>query len=206
VAGRDVLEVGCGTAARAPAVIHWGGRYSGLEDDLPHVEAARRRLVAGGLPGRVTLGSVHDLVPLGDGVFDVVFNADGAYEYVPHLPTALAAIARVLRPRGRCALMAVSPFFDGFPLGGLSDRSLMPVRSYFDRAPRLVAGQRGLRYHRTVGDWLAAFGAAGLVVNDALELEPFPRDWRPGTEANEPGWEQLAMLPYTMIWRAYKPG
>ncbi|HEV2238768.1 MAG TPA: hypothetical protein VGR57_19070, partial [Ktedonobacterales bacterium] len=79
---------------------------------------------------------------------------------------------------------------------------LRPERSYFDRAPR-VGADGAARFHRTAGDWIAAFGAAGLVVTDLLELEPHPRLWRPGA-ADEPSWERLALLPHTTIWRARK--
>jgi hypothetical protein len=116
----------------------------------------------------------------------------------------LAAIARVLRPGGRCALMTVSPFFDGFPLDAPADHSLYPIHSYFDRSPRRLSDNSPARFHRTVGDWIAAFGAADLLVTDALELEPHPREWRPVASPGQPRWEQVAMLPYTMIWRASK--
>jgi SAM-dependent methyltransferase len=205
VAGREVLEIGCGLGSRALAVVRWGAHYTGLDEDSQRIDAVRRRLARAGADGRVVHGSPQDLAPLADASYEVVFNAVGEFAFVPHLPLALAAIARVLRPGGRCALMVVSPFFDGFPLGAEGAPSLYPVRSYFDRTPRHESGIRRLRFHRTVGDWLAAFAQAGLIVIDALELEPHPREWQPGLGSAQPHWEQLAMLPYTMIWRAYKP-
>lgn len=206
VAGRDVLELGCGSGTRALALVRWGARYTGLDDAPGRVEAARLRLEQAGAPGEVVLGSLDDLAPLVGARYDIVFSAGGALDRVPHLPAALAAVARVLRPGGRCVIMAVSPFFDAFPLDAPDDHSLFPTRSYFDRTPRRIPGTRHLRYHRTVGDWIAAFGAAGLLVTDALELEPHPRWWQPGAGPAQPRWEQVAMLPYTMIWRARKPG
>lgn len=203
VARRDVLEIGCGSGNRALAMVKRGARYTGLDEDPRRIENVRSRLTAAGADGRVVCGSVQDLAPLGDASYDVAFNADGILDFVPHLPLALAAVARVLRPGGRCALMVVSPFFDGFPVGAESDPTLVPVRSYFDRSPRRLAGVQRLHFHRTVGDWISAFVEAGLVVTSALELEPHPRQWQP--TASQPRWEQLAMLPYTMIWRAYKP-
>lgn len=200
----DVLEIGCGDGARAQAVLRWGGHYTGLDDDPRRVAAARIHLEDLAAPRRILLGSLQDLSPLPDAAFDLVFDARGALDYVPHLPQALAAIARVLRPGGRCALMTVSPFFDGFPLDAPAERSLYPIRGYFDRSPRHSASNAAPRFHRTVGDWIAAFGAADLRVTDALELEPHPRDWRPIASQGQPRWEQVAMLPYTLIWRASK--
>ena len=44
----------------------------------------------------------------------------------------------------------------------------------------------------------------GLVVTNALELEPHPRRW-PDAGHPETPWEVAAMLPITTIWRARKP-
>jgi SAM-dependent methyltransferase len=176
VAGRDVLELDPPDAEAGAALARQGARYASVaRHDLPGVAAE---------------------------AYDVVFARRATLDGVADLPDALGALARALRPGGIAAVCAVSPFAGIFPTGGADP--LRPERSYFDRTPR--TGADGVaHYHHTVGDWVAAFAFAGLIVTDLLELEPHPRLWRPGAAA-EPPWEQLAMLPHTTIWRARKPG
>jgi hypothetical protein len=177
VANRDVLELDPPDGETGVALARWGARHASVAlADLPGVAVA---------------------------AYDVVFARRAILDGVADLPAALGALARALRPGGLAAVCAISPFAAIFPTGdtGSADR-LRPERSYFDRAPRTAAdGRPG--YHRTAGDWIAAFGAAGLVVTDLLELEPHPRLWRPGA-VSEQAWEQLALLPYTVVWRARK--
>jgi hypothetical protein len=176
VARRDALELDPPDGAAGAALALRGARYASVAlGDLPGVAAA---------------------------TYDIIFARRATLDGASDLPGALGAVARALRPGGLVAVCAVSPFAAIFPSGGAEP--LWPERSYFDRAPRL--GPDGApRPHRTIGDWIAAFGAAGLVVTDLVELEPHPRLWRPGA-AGEPGWERLALLPHTTIWRARKPG
>jgi hypothetical protein len=176
VADRDVLELDTPDGEAGAALARWGARYaSATLADLPGVAAS---------------------------AYDVVFTRRAALDGVADLPSALGALARVLRPGGLAAVCAISPFAAIFPIGAAGGTDpLRPARSYFDRAPRPADGAP--RHHRTTGDWIAAFGAAGLVVTDLVELEPHPRLWRPGV-ADEPAWEQLALLPYSIIWRARK--
>jgi SAM-dependent methyltransferase len=203
VAGRDMLDVGCGDGRNAIALARRGARCVGLESSPRRLERARRLMQAAGVTFPLILGDPQDLARLADASFDIVFSAFGAAGAVADLPRFLREVARVLRPGGVCALSWFSPFFDGFPSAG--DDQLRPVRSYFDRASlteMLAAG--GVRYHHTVGDWVAAFTRAGLLLTDVLELEPHPRLWRPSARPDVP-WEKVAMLPSVTIWRARKP-
>jgi hypothetical protein len=177
VPDRDVLELDPPDGAAGAPLARWGARYASVAlADLPGVAA---------------------------GAYDVVFARRAALDGVADLPGTLGALARALRPGGLVAVCAVSPFAAIFPTSVSSDAvPLRPARSYFDRAPG-PAADGAPRFHRTTGDWIVAFGAAGLVVTDLVELEPHPRLWRPGA-ADEPGWDQLALLPYTIVWRARK--
>ncbi|HEX9057569.1 MAG TPA: class I SAM-dependent methyltransferase [Ktedonobacterales bacterium] len=208
VAGRDVLELGCGDAADAVALALRHARCVGLDASARLLERARRRMDLAGVDFPLIRGDPQSLDTLGDASFDIVFNAHGALSAVPDLRRCLRAVARVLRPGGICAFAVMSPFFAIFPASG--DDQLRPARSYFDRAPLDQGagsssgdGDDPPRFHRTVGDWIAAFVSAGLTVTDVLELEPHPRLWRPGA-SHDPPWAKVAMLPSTTIWRARK--
>jgi hypothetical protein len=176
VAGCDVLELDPPDGEAGAALMPRGARYaSAALGDLPGVTAAS---------------------------YDIVFARRATLDGVANLPSALAAVARALRPGGLAAVCALSPLAAIFPSDGVDP--LRPERSYFDRSPR-VGPDGAPHHHRTIGDWIAAFGAAGLVITDLVELEPHPRLWRPGA-AREPGWALLALLPHTTIWRVRKPG
>ena len=209
VAGRDVLAVGCGDGRNAIALARRGARCVGLDPSPRRLERARRLMNAAGVSFPLVLGDPQDLVRLADASFDVVFSAFSAAGYVADLPRLLREVARVLRPGGICALSWFSPFFDVFPLSG--EDQLSPARSYFDGEPVTALGAapggtstRLARYHHTVGEWVAAFTGAGLILTGVLELEPHPRLWRPSARPDVP-WEKVAMLPSTTIWRARKP-
>jgi SAM-dependent methyltransferase len=209
VAGRDVLEVGCGGGRNVLSLARQGARCVGLDPSPDRLERARRLMTAAGVSVPLVLGEPLDLVRLADASFDVVFSAFETAGYVADLPRCLREMARVLRPGGICALSWFSPFFDVFPTSGADQ--LTPVRSYFDQEPVTEAGAvpggrpapRG-RYHHTISAWVAAFVGAGLILTDVLELEPHPRLWRPSARPDVP-WEKVAMVPSTTIWRGRKP-
>lgn len=203
VAGRDVLEIACGSGANSIALARQGARCVAQDESPRRLERARQRMAAAEVSFRLVQDDPRALATLEDASFDVVFSASGGLATIADLRLCLRAVARVLRPGGLCALAAPSPLFEIFPAEGTDQ--LHPARSYFDRAPlepRVPGG--ATRFHRTVGDWVAAFAAAGLILTDALEPEPHPRLWRASARTNLP-WEKVAMLPVTTIWRARKP-
>lgn len=105
VAGRHVLDIGCGSGAISLLLVRDFGaaRVTGIDVEAPVCDAARRRVAAAGLSDRITIKKVTPgLLPFDDGSFDVVFSKDS----IIHIPdkAALAAEAfRVLRPGGRFA-------------------------------------------------------------------------------------------------------
>ncbi len=209
VSGRDLLEIDCRSAARGLALQRSGAHYVGAQSTPRYAQRVRRQAEEAGAVVTLLQTELPELSGLRDASYDVVFSAADVVSRLPDLPRCLGSIARVLRPGGLCALTTLSPFFDIFPDHGADQ--LRPERSYFDRAARLSAepggfatAEAGPRYHRTVGDWLEAFSAAGLAVTAARELEPHPRLWRPSARTDLP-WEKVAMLPATMVWQARKP-
>lgn len=95
-----VLDVGCGTGLMTAELVRLGVDVSGLDLSPGMLEVARRNL-----PGvRFEVGSILEL-PHPDGAFDGVL----AWYSTIHVPddllsTALAELARVLRPGGHLSL------------------------------------------------------------------------------------------------------
>ncbi len=98
LAGRDVLDVGCGDGAYALAVARLGARAAGVDPAPEAVEAARRHAAEAGLDATFQVGSAERL-PFEAGRFDVVL-AVTVLCFIRNPPAAVAEMARVLRPGG----------------------------------------------------------------------------------------------------------
>ena len=102
LAGRTVLDVGCGSGGITLALARdfGAGRVIGLDVEAPVCAKAQARVAAAGLAERIEIREVTPgPFPLPDGSVDVVFSKDS----IVHIPdkAALAREAfRVLRPGG----------------------------------------------------------------------------------------------------------
>lgn len=133
IAGRDIIELGCGAAKLARSLLerHPGSTVTGLEvDERQHAKnlaspQAGLHFVAGGAQS----------IPLAAGSFDVALMLKSLH----HVPTSLLAqalgeVARVLRPRGY--LYVSEPVYGG-PLNEV-------VRLYNDERVVRAAAQAAL--------------------------------------------------------------
>ena len=104
--GERVLEVGCGGgfyAYEAAQCVGPSGQVCALDLSADQIAAAQSRCaelawVTCRVGDAVTL-------PYEDAVFDVVYGVQ-VFEYVAQLDTALREVQRVLRPGGRCLILA----------------------------------------------------------------------------------------------------
>jgi ubiquinone/menaquinone biosynthesis C-methylase UbiE len=92
----DVLDAGMGPGRVLAELAERGWRIAGVDLAEGMVEAARRRLPRAA--ERLRVGSILGL-PFPDASFDAAV-ATGVLEYVDYSPTALAELARILRPGG----------------------------------------------------------------------------------------------------------
>ena len=98
LAGRDVLEVGCGDGTYALGAARAGARVTGIDRSAAVVEAARLRAADVGLPLELHVADALAL-PFPAERFDVVL-AVTVLCFVPDPPQAVAEMARGLRPGG----------------------------------------------------------------------------------------------------------
>ena len=108
VANPDVLDAGCGLGGTMiDFAARFGGQYVGLTLSEVQASIAGKAIARAGLSGRVRVGvGSYDCPP--DGPFDWVL----AVESLAHSPepgTSLAALARVLAPRGALAIVDDMP-------------------------------------------------------------------------------------------------
>ncbi len=168
VAGRDVLELGCGAAQWSVSLVEQGARAVGLDlsgSQLAHARqhAARRRV---GLPLVQASGVA---VPFADGSFDVVFADHGAFSFCPPEMT-VAEAARLLRPGGLLAFCASTPlvYLTWDESTGRQGECLR--RSYFDLG-RIRFDEGTTDHVVPTGEWVRLFHDHGLVVEDLIELQ-----------------------------------
>jgi SAM-dependent methyltransferase len=205
VAGRRVLEVGCGSAPCARWLRRAGAEVVALDLSAGMLARAAEGNRATGLTVPLLQADAGAL-PLAGGAFDVVCSAFGGLPFVADVEGALAEVARVLRPGGRVVASVNHPF--RWPLPDSPDPDdLRVVSSYFDRRPYVETDDAGravyVEHHRTVGDWVRAVVGVGLVLDDLLEPE-----WTPGRTQEWGQWSPArgALVPGTLVLVAHRPG
>ncbi len=110
VAGKDVLEFGCGAAPWSIALHARGARVVGLDVSGRQLEHARELMQSAG----VDFPLVHanaEATPFDDASFDIVFCDHGAMTFADPMRTVPEA-ARVLRPGGAFAFCMHTPMLD----------------------------------------------------------------------------------------------
>jgi SAM-dependent methyltransferase len=178
VAGRDVLEIGCGAGQCSRWVLAHGGRPVGIDVSMRQLQHSRRIDEAQGVVVPTLCASAAAL-PFADDSFDVVFSAFGALQFVAEAHPLVDDVARVLRSGGTFAFSITHPTRWMFPddpgPGGLT-----ASQSYWDRTPYVEVddetGQtRYVEHHRTLGDWVGLLAGAGFVIT-ALGEPEWPAD------------------------------
>jgi SAM-dependent methyltransferase len=168
VEGRDVLEVGCGTAYLSAWLARAGARPVAL-DLSPSQPTTARALQT--THGRFPLiEATGDELPLRSASFDLVVSEYGAAPWCDPdrwIPEA----ARVLRPGGRLVFLTNSVLV-GLCVpadGGLAGRDLL-------RSPaevrRITWPGGGTEHHPSHGEWIRVLRRAGFVVDALHELHP----------------------------------
>lgn len=111
LAGRDVLELGCGTGKNTEWLAAHARQVVALDFSEGMLARARERLQRAGVGERVRFvrHDVRDPLPVADGSADVVVG-NLVLEHVRDLAPVFAEAARALRPGGRLWLCELHPF------------------------------------------------------------------------------------------------
>ncbi|MGY1829635.1 class I SAM-dependent methyltransferase [Geodermatophilus sp. SYSU D01180] len=108
--GMTVLDLGCGEGRHAFEAYRRGASVVAVDWGVPEVETTKRWLGAIAEAGEAPAGAHHEVVrgdlrhlPFPDGSIDRVIASE-VLEHIPDDGTAMAEIARVLKPGGRAAV------------------------------------------------------------------------------------------------------
>jgi SAM-dependent methyltransferase len=198
VAGRRVLEIGCGSAPCSRWLATAGAHPVAFDVSGGMLARAAELNATTGIAVPLFQADAGAL-PLVDDSVDLACSAFGGLPFVADVRPVLAEVARVLRPGGRFVASVNHPM--RWPMPDSPDPAdLRVVSSYFDRRPYVETDDRGrtvyVEHHRTVGDWVRAVVDAGLVLTDLLEPE-----WTPGRSQTWGQWspERGVLMPGTLI-------
>jgi 2-polyprenyl-6-hydroxyphenyl methylase/3-demethylubiquinone-9 3-methyltransferase len=99
LAGKQVLDVGCGGGILAESMARRGARVTGIDLSEKALRVAQLHLQKEALPVRYEKAAVEEFAALHAGEFDVVTCME-LLEHVPEPPAMVAACARLVRPGG----------------------------------------------------------------------------------------------------------
>ena len=170
VAGKDVIELGCGTAYWSAWLARRGARPVGIDNSERQLETARALQREHGLAFPLLHGNA-ETVPYPDASFDLAFSEYGASIWCdPHrwVPEA----ARLLRPGGdliflKTGLLRLLCTGDADERAG--DRL---VRDSFGPLRVEWPDDGSVEFDLPHGEWIALFRRSGLSVERLQELRP----------------------------------
>jgi SAM-dependent methyltransferase len=205
VAGKRLLDVGCGTGYFSRDMARRGAQVVGVDVSPRMVEHARRHEAASPLGIEYRVGDAAEIAAwFAPGSFDMATSCM-ALQDMPDIPTVLRAVHAVLKPRGRLVASITHPCTDTpfreWQRDESGRRRCLCVDRYFDRVP-VEYTWRGWAYdfatpalHAPLEDWFAWVFDAGF------ELRAF-REPRPTEEAlrARPDLEDAAKVPYYVMF------
>jgi SAM-dependent methyltransferase len=200
LAGRDVIELGCGTAYVSAWLARRGARVVGVDVAAAQLATARRLQREHGLDFPLVLASA-EAVPHPDASFDVAISEYGACLWADPerwVPEA----SRLLRPGGRLIFLVNSfllslciPAEEGVVA---AERLLRPAFG-----PHRIEwpGDQGIAFHPSHGEWIRLLRRSGFEIEELIEVRP-PE----GATTSYPlaSLEWARKWPSEEIWKARK--
>ena len=188
LAGKVVLDAGCGEGHNTRLLAKRGARVVGVDISAKMIELARQEEERRPLGIRYELASYSDLGVFDDASFDRVVSFMALMDG-PDFKGAAGEIFRVLRPGGELAFNITHPCFATRGFGWIKDEEGNPIKltvaDYFDArswvehwkfsqapSPEDVMLFAVPRFPRTLSQYLNALVGAGFVLRKIEEPRP----------------------------------
>jgi len=171
LAGKDAIELGCGTAYVSAWMARRGARVAGIDNSRAQLATARRLQREHGLDFPLIHGNAES-VPYPGASFDFAISEYGACLWAdPKL--WIPEAARLLRPGGRLHFLTNSFLLvlceqedENVPA---SDRLLRPA---FGMRRMEWPGDSGIEFHLSHGDWIRLLRGSGFEIEELVEVRP----------------------------------
>lgn len=177
VAGKRVLEIGCGGGQCSIAFAKQGALVTSVDVAAAQIEIARELAEQNGVSITLIQRDMTNLSPIPSESQDLVFSAN-AFAYVDDILACFCEVHRVLKANGPFVCSIGHPF-----MGILDPKTMLPTRSYFDTGKVVegleVSDEPGFAFasnYRKVSDYYNALVDAGFNVERMLEPDPRPVD------------------------------
>ena len=197
VAGRRILDAGCGSGPLSAALRDRGATMTGFDSSAKMLQLARRRL---GPAADLHLADLGSPLPFPDGAFDDVI-ACLVLHYLQDWTAPLAELRRVLRPGGRLIVAVDHPY-----AVDLQQREAGREPDYFatynwtEQWPHGAGTAQMSFWTRPLHAMTAAFTAAGFRIAVISEPPPAPgaRELFPDRLADTPSGAFLCFLFFVL--------
>lgn len=188
VAGRDLLDAGCGPGHSVESFVHRGARVTGIDRSMRMIEIARERLGGRARLVHADVGALRGIID--DASIDLVFSSLVVH-YVENLATMFAEWARVLRPGGRIVFSTVHP---------IASDGTAYLETQLVEEPWRWLGCTMRFYRRPLRALTDPLEAAGFVIERLTEPSPSAV-----LRVRDPkGYERLSREPAFLFMRARK--
>jgi SAM-dependent methyltransferase len=169
VAGKDVIELGCGTAYFGARLARRGARVTGVDITPSQLATARRMSEETGIPMELIEASAEE-VPLPDESFDLALSEYGAsiwcdpYKWIPEA-------ARLLRADGELVFLCNSPLvmLCSPDEGKVGEELLRP--QFGMHRMEFPGEDEGVEFHLGHGDMLRLLRDSGFEVEGLWEIQ-----------------------------------
>jgi SAM-dependent methyltransferase len=197
VAGKRVLDLGCGAGRNAVALARAGARVIAVDHDAEQVAAARRSADEADVKVELHQSSLAELAFLRADTIDAVLSVH-ALARVADVGRVFRQIHRVLRTEHHVVLALPHPAFALVDPG--SPDPLAIRRSAFDEEPFAHDDPRQGTFVRSTSALFTELARAGFRVDHLLEPAP-------ASPSHGPHWSPaMAKVPATLLLRARKEG
>ncbi len=196
LAGKRVLDLGCGAGRNAVALARAGARVIAVDESADQIGQARAAIDAADVRVELHHAPLAELAFLRADTIDAAICV-GALAHVADVGRVFRQLHRVLRPEHAVVIAMTHPAFALLDPG--SEDPARIRRSAFDSQPYPEDDPRHGTFARSFSSLFSELGRTGFRVDTVLEPQP--------TSTGGPHWSPaMTQVPATLLLRCRKEG